>query len=114
MEKAVTIMRIYGFGKKDAIKKAILDTVCISQGTLSKMENDSILRKKVFSAIKEFCIPEERAKVDALQPPVKSEGLVVYPDGDVLYWLEGYSNGDDNDKKEQKFVTESRSNILID
>ena len=27
MEKAVTVMRIYGFGKKDAIKKAILDAV---------------------------------------------------------------------------------------
>lgn len=66
--------------------------VGISQDTLSKMEQDPALKKKIMSAIEEFCSPEELAKVNALQPPVKSAGMIIYPDGDVLYWLEGYPN----------------------
>ncbi len=66
--------------------------VCISQQTLHRMETDSALKHKVLHAIKEFCSSEEQAKVNALYPPVKSAGMIVYPDGEVLYWLEGYPN----------------------
>ena len=77
--------------------------VGISQETLSKMEQDPALKKKVMSAIEEFCSPEAQAEINALAPPVKSAGMLVYPDGDVLYWLEGYQN-DFGDMKEKKII----------
>ena len=60
-----------------------------------------MMKKKIMSAIEEFCSPEEQAKINALVPPVKSAGLIIYPDGRTLYWLEGYPNdlGDAKDKK---------------
>ena len=75
--------------------------VAISADTLSKMEENPALKKKVMSAIEEFCSPEGQAEINALAPPVKSAGMIVYPDGDTLYWLEGYPNdlGDVKDKK---------------
>ena len=73
------------------------------------MEQDPALKKKIMSAIEEFCSPEEQAKVNALQPPVKSAGMIIYPDGDVVYWLELYTNNleDESEKKS----TVSKSNI---
>ncbi len=75
--------------------------VGISQETLAKMEENPILKKKVMYAIEEFCSSKEQAKINALQPPVKSAGMIIYPDGDTLYWLEGYPNdfGNTKDKK---------------
>ena len=77
--------------------------VAISAGTLSKMEENPVLKKKVMSAIEEFCSPEAQAEINALAPPVKSAGMIVYPDGDTLYWLEGYPN-DFGDMKEKKVI----------
>lgn len=75
--------------------------VVISPETLCRMEKNPSLKKKILSAIEEFCSPEEQAKVNVLQPPVKSAGMIVYPDGNTFYWLEGYPNdfGDIKDKK---------------
>ena len=77
--------------------------VAISADTLSKMEENSALKKKVMSAIEEFCSSEAQAEINALAPPVKSAGMIVYPDGDTLYWLEGYPN-DFGDMKEKKVI----------
>ena len=77
--------------------------VAISADTLSKMEENPTLKKKVMSAIEEFCSPETQAEINALAPPVKSAGMIVYPDGDTLYWLEGYPN-DLGDVKEKKAI----------
>ena len=77
--------------------------VAISVDTLSKMEENPALKKKVMSAIEEFCSSEAQAEINALAPPVKSAGMIVYPDGDTLYWLEGYSN-DFGDMKEKKII----------
>lgn len=112
----VTLETGCGYNISDIINNnySSKNIVCISQETLLKMERNPALKNKILDAIEQFSSPEEQAKVNALQPPVKSAGMIVYPDGDVLYWLEGYSNGDDNDKKKQKLVTESSSNILID
>ena len=77
--------------------------VAISADTLSKMEENSALKKKVMSAIEEFCSPKAQAEINALAPPVKSAGMIVYPDGDTLYWLEGYPN-DFGDMKEKKVI----------
>lgn len=77
--------------------------VCISQDTLAKMEDNPALKKKIISAIEEFCSPEEQKKINSLAPPVKSAGMIVYPNGDTLYWLEGYPN-DFGDMKEKKVI----------
>ena len=77
--------------------------VAISADTLSKMEENPVLKKKVMSAIEEFCSPKAQAEINALAPPVKSAGMIVYPDGDTLYWLEGYPN-DFGDMKEKKVI----------
>ena len=77
--------------------------VAISADTLSKLEENPALKKKVMSAIEEFCSPEAQAEINALAPPVKSAGMIVYPDGDTLYWLEGYPN-DFGDMKEKKTI----------
>ena len=67
--------------------------VIISPETLSKMESDPAMKKSVLSKIEEFCSSES--------PPVKSAGMIIYPDGSTLYWLEGYPNeiGNEKDKK---------------
>lgn len=77
--------------------------VLISPETLSKMEGNPALKNKIMSAIEEFCSPEGQAEIKALAPPVKSAGMIVYPDGDTLYWLEGYPN-DFGDMKEKKVI----------
>ena len=75
--------------------------VIISPAALSKMENNPVLKEKVLNDIEEFCSPENQAAIRALQPPVKSAGMIVYPDGRTLYWIEGYPNeiGSEKSKK---------------
>ena len=79
--------------------------VFISANTLSKMEENPALKKKVMSAIEEFCSSEAQAEINTLAPPVKSAGMIVYPDGDTLYWLEGYPNELDNTKNKKAIVS---------
>ena len=75
--------------------------VIISPETLSKMESDPAMKKSVLSKIEEFCSSESQKEIQALSPPVKSAGMIIYPDGSTLYWLEGYPNeiGNEKDKK---------------
>lgn len=80
--------------------------VRISPKVLSKMEKDPVLKKKVLSEIAEFCSPQQQAKVNALQPPVKSAGMMIYPDGSTLYWLESYPNDLGNEKNKKIIVGE--------
>ncbi len=90
-----------------------LNYVKISPETLSKMEHNPALKKKVMRAIEEFCSIEEQNKVKALQPPVKSQGMIVYPDGSTLYWLEGYSYDLEDNKNEYCRIKESSLADLI-
>lgn len=78
--------------------------VRISPQTLSNMEKNPALKNKVLNAIKEFCSKEEQMEIRALQPPVKSAGMIIYPDGRTLYWLEGYPNELENEK-DKKIIT---------
>ena len=75
------------------------------------MESDPALRKSVLSKIEEFCSSESQKEIQALSPPVKSAGMIIYPDGSTLYWLEGYPNeiGNEKDKKivNEKSISES-------
>lgn len=82
--------------------------VRISPQTLSNMEKNPALKNKVLKAIKEFCSKEEQMKIKALQPPVKSAGMMIYPDGRALYWLEGYPN-ELEDEKGKKIITGEKS-----
>lgn len=87
------IENIATYGKlSDNCNIGCINYVQFSSETLSKMEKDSALKQRVLKKIEEFCSPEEQAEVRALQPPVKSAGMIIYPDGNVLYWLEGYPN----------------------
>ena len=109
----VTLETGCGYNVNDIIKNNNFGTkniVCISQETLLKMEQEPTLKKKILSAIEQFSSPEEQAKVDALQPPVKSAGMIVYTDGNIIYWLEGYSYNTENDQEKQSGVIESNNN----
>lgn len=86
--------------------------VGISQGTLAKMETDPALKKKAMGAIEEFCSPEEQAKVNALQPPVKSAGMLIYPNGDTLYWLESYPNEIETEKNKKIVSAGAREDVV--
>ena len=86
--------------------------VIISPAALSKMENNPVLKEKVLNDIEEFCSPENQAAIRALQPPVKSAGMIVYPDGRTLYWIEGYPN-EIGSEKSKKIVNENSIRQLL-
>lgn len=88
--------------------------VQISPGTLERMETDENLKRKVLSKIDEFCSAEWQAEIKSLSPPVKSAGMIVYPDGDCLYWLEGYPNEVDGARSKGKVVTNNFVEPLIE
>jgi hypothetical protein len=78
------------------------------------MEKNPALKHKILNCIEEFCSPQEQAKVKALQPPVKSSGMILYPDGSALYWLESYPNDLGKEHNKKMIVTESTiQNVLI-
>ncbi len=89
-----------------------INHVIISPETLSKMEKNPVLKESVLSKIKEFSSLESQKEIQALSPPVKSAGMIIYSDGGALYWLEGYPNevGHEEDKK---IVDESSINKLF-
>lgn len=86
--------------------------VIISPAVLLKMENNPVMKEKVLNDIEEFCSLENQAEIKALQPPVKSAGMIVYPDGRTLYWIEGYPNEIGSDKN-KKLVNVSSINELL-
>lgn len=86
--------------------------VIISPAVMLKMENNPVMKEKVLNDIEEFCSPENQAEIKALQPPVKSAGMIVYPDGRTLYWIEGYPNEIGSDKN-KKLVNVSSINELL-
>lgn len=79
--------------------------VRISPETLAGMEKNPALKKKVLNEIAEFCSSKEQAEIKGLQPPVKSAGMLVYPDGSTLYWLEGYPNEPEDGEEKKRIVT---------
>ena len=78
-----------------------INNVYISSETLEKMEVNPKLKQKILNEIREFGSQKEMEKIRALQPPVKSAGILIYPDGSSISWLEGYSY-DENEKVERK------------
>jgi hypothetical protein len=76
------------------------------------MEKNPALKKKILQEIEEFCSSKNQAEVDALQPPVKSAGMIIYPDGTALYWLEAYPTETGSEKSE-KIINENSINELL-
>ncbi|MBD5096109.1 MAG: hypothetical protein HDT40_03725 [Lachnospiraceae bacterium] len=87
--------------------------VRIAPQTLSNMEKNPALKNKVLNAIKEFCSKEEQMEIRALLPPVKSAGMIIYPDGRTLYWLEGYPNEPENEKDKRIITGEQPQKELL-
>lgn len=81
--------------------------VAIWSGALEKMKRDEVFRRKIFRRIEEFCSVKQQEKIRKLQPPVKSAGMIVYPDGRCMYWLEGYPENF-GDRKERVIITEEQ------
>lgn len=82
--------------------------VRISPKTLSEMEKNPALKRKVEKAIKEFCSSKEQAGIKALRPPVESAGMLIKPDGSTFYWLKGYSNEKSKNREDRKTNIEKR------
>lgn len=59
------------------------------------------LRKKSKGGRPDEYSSREQDKIKNLCPPVKSGGMLIYPDGSAVYWLEAYSSESDhkNNKK---------------
>lgn len=87
--------------------------VRISPQTLQDMEKNPVLKNKVLNAIKEFCSEESQMEIKALQPPVKSAGMIIYPDGRRLYWLESYPNEMEKEKDKKVIVDKQPINELL-
>lgn len=65
-----------------------LNNVIIGESTLEKMTNDSVFRKKIMKVIDECCSSSAQQEIECLSPPAKSAGVIIYPDGSYLCWIE--------------------------
>lgn len=100
-----------------------LNNVIIGKDTLRHMENDTAFKNKILKIIDECCSPEALEEIRSLSPPVKSAGVIIYPDGKYLCWLESIysersneSNRHRNDgyrgnQKEKQIVNPQIENI---
>lgn len=77
-----------------------LNNVIIGGDTLEKMKNNKTFCKKILKVIDDVCSPSAIRDVKSLTPPVKSAGVIIYPDGSYLCWLESVDSDIDNDNKE--------------
>lgn len=87
--------------------------VRISPETLLKMEENPELKNKVLNEIGEFCSEKHQAEIRALQPPVKSSGMMIYPDGSSISWVEGYPNEFESVKSKKLIVGDASVNNLF-
>lgn len=87
--------------------------VRISPETLLKMETDPDLKNKVLSEIEGFCSEKQQSEIKALQPPVKSSGMMIYPDGSSISWVEGYPNEFEGLKNRRKILSDRSVNQLF-
>ena len=65
-----------------------LNNVIVSRGTLEKMNNNSAFSEKIMKIINECCSISAQQGIRSLSPPAKSAGVIIYPDGSYLCWIE--------------------------
>ena len=70
-----------------------LNNVIIGGDTLEKMKNDGAFCERIMKIIDENCSYSAQQEIRSLSPPAKSAGVIIYPDGSYLCWIESiYSN----------------------
>lgn len=69
-----------------------LNNVLISKSTLEKMKNNPAFKEKICNIINENCSQSALNELRSLTPPVKSSGVIIYPDGTYLCWVESINN----------------------
>lgn len=74
-----------------------LNNVIIGGNTLEKMNNNSAFREKIMSIIDDWCSDSAQRERQSLAPPVKSGGIIIYPDGSYLCWLESIYSDRENE-----------------
>lgn len=91
-----------------------LNNVIIGRSTLEKMKTDNVFREKIMKVIDECCSYSAQQEIKSLSPPAKSAGVIIYPDGSYLCWIESiYSNKTDikKDKNTDDFLVKPIDNI---
>lgn len=91
-----------------------LNNVIIGRSTLEKMKTDNVFREKIMKVIDECCSYSAQQEIKSLSPPAKSAGVIIYPDGSYLCWIESiYSNKTDikKDKNTDDFLVKAIDNI---
>ncbi|MBU5484402.1 hypothetical protein KQI86_08685 [Clostridium sp. MSJ-11] len=83
-----------------------LNNVVISNETLEKMGKDAKFKDKICKIINDNCSPEAQKELRSLSPPVKSSGVVIYPDGTYICWVESAYSKNDTDKDKVENGTE--------
>ena len=69
-----------------------LNNVLISKSTLEKMGKNPAFKEKICKIINENCSQSSINELRSLTPPVKSSGVIIYPDGTYLCWVESINN----------------------
>ena len=91
-----------------------LNNVIIGGSTLEKMKKDNAFREKIMKVIDECCSYSAQQEIEKLSPPAKSAGVIIYPDGSYLCWIESiYSEGTHvkKDKNTADFLVRVVDNI---
>lgn len=88
-----------------------LNNVIIGGNTLEKMNNNSAFREKIMSIIDDWCSDSAQQERRSLAPPVKSGGIIIYPDGSYLCWLESIYSDRENEENE-KISSDNAVDIL--
>lgn len=91
-----------------------LNNVIIGGSTLEKMKNNSVFCEKIMKVIDECCSYSAQQEMKSLSPPAKSAGVIIYPDGSYLCWIESiYSDRTDvkKDKNTDDFLVKAIDNI---
>ena len=103
-----------------AIPTTGLNNVIIGGDTLKKMKNDNVFCEKIMKVIDECCSYSAQQEIKNLSPPAKSAGVIIYPDGSYLCWIESiYSDRVDinKDRNTDSFMLTDiniKSNQIVD
>ncbi|MCY6958484.1 DUF6033 family protein [Clostridium brassicae] len=91
----------------NSIDSNSLNNVIISNETLEKMGKDAKFKDKICKIINDNCSTEAQKELRSLAPPVKSSGVVIYPDGTYICWVESVYSKNDIDKDKVEKETEN-------
>jgi hypothetical protein len=76
-----------------------LNNVIIGENTLEKMKSNKEYCEKIMKIIDDNCSSSAQNELKSLSPPVKSSGVIIYPDGSYLCWVESIDSKRESDKQ---------------